>query len=138
VNRGPGIWRIRVLLANWLFEIQIWGRLAPKGKRHMKHLRTTIGLAAAVTALMHSPSMGLARDSLRGTRLHSAGLECSQNGRSYPEGTSSEGMPPHLCLPSGICTIASVVLPVYQCVGGQWRCVRYCVPVPPADGRRRQ
>jgi hypothetical protein len=105
----------------------------------MKHLRTTIGLAAAATALMHSPLRGLESDPFRGARFHTAGLECSQNGRSYPEGTRAEGSSPgNLCLPMGVCMTASVVLPVYQCVGGQWRCVRYCGPVSSPGGRNRQ
>ena len=84
-----------------------------------------IGLAMAVLAL--SPSMALERRAGGDEAPRMAGSGCSSKGRIYPEGTQSEGSSPgNLCLPAGVCATASVILTVYQCSGGQWRCLRNC------------
>ncbi len=89
----------------------------------MKSLR--IGIAMLV--LTQLPAMAPERRG-GGAQSHAmTGSGCSSNGRTYPEGTHSEGSSPgNLCLPAGICATASVVLPVYQCSGGQWHCLRNC------------
>ncbi len=86
-----------------------------------------LGIGMAVTVLTLSPSMALERKGGGGQAQGMAGSGCSSNGRIYPEGTHSEGSSPgNLCLPAGICPTASVILPVFQCSGGQWRCLRNC------------
>jgi hypothetical protein len=80
-----------------------------------------------MVVLMQSPSMGLERNEGRDGAVRIAAMGCSSKGRIYPEGTQSEGSSPgNLCLPAGVCATASAILPVYQCSGGQWRCLRNC------------
>lgn len=84
-----------------------------------------IGLPITVLAL--SPSMALERRGGRDEPPRTAGSGCSSKGRIYLDGTQSEGSSPgNLCLPAGVCPTASVILPIYQCSGGQWRCLRNC------------
>lgn len=85
------------------------------------------GAVAAVVLLHGPPAFAQARPDAVDPGGPTAAAGCSYRGRSYPEGSRSEGSSPgHLCLPAGTCFTASVVLPIYQCIGGQWRCVRNC------------
>lgn len=87
----------------------------------------SLQIGMAMLVLTQLPAMALERKGGGAQAPGMTGSGCSSNGRIYPEGTQSEGSSPgNLCLPAGICPTASVILPVYQCSGGQWRCLRNC------------
>jgi hypothetical protein len=84
----------------------------------------SLPIGMALLVLTQSPSMAQGRN---GEAIGMPGSGCSSKGRIYPEGTHSEGSSPeNLCLPYPACPTASVILSVFQCNGGQWRCVRNC------------
>lgn len=91
----------------------------------MARVRLWLAVAVAIIAALPPPSLASGRHNVgRGDRMATG---CHYQGQSYPEGQRSEGSSAdHLCLPAGICLTASVVLAIYQCSGGQWRCVRNC------------
>jgi hypothetical protein len=91
-------------------------------------MRRLVATAISLAVLMQVPATAFdGRAALRDEARRVAGLECSSQGRVYPEGTQAEGTSPqNLCLPMGVCATASVVLPVYQCSGGRWHCIRNC------------
>jgi len=61
---------------------------------------------------------------------------CTYDGASYEEGRRVEGVSAdQLCLPSGGCPQATVVVPVFRCSAGKWECVSNCRTVDGAPGK---
>lgn len=82
---------------------------------------------AAVILLQGPPAVAQDRRDVVDPGGRTAAAGCGYRGRGYPERSRTEGSSPgHLCLPAGTCFTASVMLPIYQCIGGRWRCVKNC------------
>jgi hypothetical protein len=84
-------------------------------------------IVLALYAAMRQDAAAFELQKFQKIKFSIAAAICISKGRAYPEGTQAEGSSPdNLCLPLGRCLTASVVLPVYQCSQGQWRCIRNC------------